>query len=54
MITGQYPIDCPWEKIDSFVSPRELRRFFQWMNEQIADGEAAEIPAHPDQQIQTS
>lgn len=34
---------CPWEKIDNFRSPSEFKRFTQWLDERIRDGEAKEV-----------
>lgn len=42
---------CPWEKIDRFVSPGELRRFQTWMDKQIAAGLAGEIVPPTNEQV---
>jgi hypothetical protein len=44
-------MDCPWEKIDRFVSHRELNQFLAWMDEQIAADRAIELEARRDQQV---
>jgi hypothetical protein len=46
-------MNCPWERIGRFSSPRELQRFLKWMGEQIASGVAEEIGTPADQQVIT-
>jgi len=36
--------DCPWERIDGFQSPGEVKRFLNWISEQVATGQAREVP----------
>jgi hypothetical protein len=43
--------DCPWEKIDKFVSPGELNRFLIWMQDQISAGISIEVTAIPERQL---
>lgn len=35
---------CPWESVDDFVSLSEFNCFVAWMNDQIKNGLAVEIP----------
>jgi hypothetical protein len=35
---------CPWEEIEGFQSPSEFQGFERWMAEQIAAGNAEELP----------
>lgn len=44
-------MNCPWEKISQFASPRELNRFLEWMGSQIAEGAADEIDAPAERQV---
>jgi hypothetical protein len=40
---------CPWELIARFTGPRELTQFHTWMDDQIAVGQAVELPTPPDE-----
>jgi len=44
-------VNCPWEKIESFVSPGEFERFTRWMEYQIAEGKAEEVPVLIEYQV---
>jgi hypothetical protein len=44
-------LKCPWEKISKFVSPGELSRFLNWMQDQISEGIAVEMEAPAEQQL---
>ncbi len=43
-------MDFPWETIQKLTGPRELERFYAWMQEQIGAGDAVEV-APPDTSI---
>jgi hypothetical protein len=44
-------VNCPWEKVSEFVSPGERDRFSKWMQDQIAEGNAAEVEATTEHQV---
>ena len=46
-------VSCPLEKIYRFSSQSELRRFSNWMDEQIGSGIAEEVDAPADRQVIT-
>jgi hypothetical protein len=44
-------VNCPWEKIEKFVSLGELQRFFRWVEDQITEGKAEEVPVLTEYQV---
>jgi hypothetical protein len=38
---------CSWEEIHGFVSPGEYDRFVRYLEAQVEQGQADEVPANP-------